>query len=533
MCISAAWEITAAPIPVCLCVSHTHGGVRTAAGEFCPNLLTIPPSLCVSAVSRRALIDCMCCDETRDLYKIGPSPPFAAQFQPGTQTVAVGDEEGYVTLVDTTLSCNNGSNATHYMCHNNAIFDLAWVPGHAQLLTASGDQTIRLSDVATQAEVRCFRGHRASVKAISTLDANTFASGGREGDICVWDDRLAEPRPSLVVSNAHEVAPPGGKRKRGTGVSAGVQSVSCVCFLDDAKLASAGASDGAIKIWDLRMLASGSSKAAGSSSGKSRVPAPIHVISPPVADRARPRGITALAVDPTGCRLLAMAAKSSVIYMYDTRFAAAASPAVGSSSGVSGSSECVAQFSAHCVDSFYVKAAFSPDGRHIVSGSSDAGVYVWETARPNAPPVVLWGHTTEVTTVAWCPSDFTTLVSASDDAEMRVWHVDRENGPASQRMAELRLTPTPAWAGVGAWAAHASVTSPASPGAPPETDDAPPPPLDASASASSPPRPPPPQPPTPPPAPPSASRDATLRGWLISRPAPEQGPSGSGPPPDS
>ena len=29
-----AWQITAAPIPVCLCVSHTYGGVRTAAGEF-------------------------------------------------------------------------------------------------------------------------------------------------------------------------------------------------------------------------------------------------------------------------------------------------------------------------------------------------------------------------------------------------------------------------------------------------------------------------------------------------------------------
>ena len=80
---------------------------------------------------------------------------------------------------------------------------------------------------------------------------------------------------------------------------------------------------------------------------------------------------------------------------------------------------------------------FSPDGRHIVSGSSDAGVYVWEADRPDVPPTVLWGHASEVTAVAWSHTDFATLVSASDDTTVRVWRVDREDGASRQRGREV------------------------------------------------------------------------------------------------
>ncbi len=116
------------------------------------------------------------------------------------------------------------------------------------------------------------------------------------------------------------------------------------------------------------------------------------------------------------------------------------------------------------VASFYVKAAWSPDGSHIISGSTDRSVYIWEVrggtaagtavvcwgsqktacgrcahrlrlglrwlcvaapgqgpcltpalpppsppqvdAPDGASPYVLPGHQGEVTAVAWCPSDF-------------------------------------------------------------------------------------------------------------------------------
>ena len=51
------------------------------------------------------------------------------------------------------------------------------------------------------------------------------------------------------------------------------------------------------------------------------------------------------------------------------------------------------------------QAAFSPDGRFIVSGSSDSCVYIWEVSQPELPPVRLPGHRGEVTGVDWCPDD--------------------------------------------------------------------------------------------------------------------------------
>lgn len=30
------------------------------------------------------------------------------------------------------------------------------------------------------------------------------------------------------------------------------------------------------------------------------------------------------------------------------------------------------------MSSFYVKAAFSPDGSHVLSGSSDRNAYIWQ-----------------------------------------------------------------------------------------------------------------------------------------------------------
>ena len=53
-----------------------------------------------------------------------------------------------------------------WLAHKNAIFDLDWVPGKNQLVTASGDQTVALWDVETEQSLRVFRGHSSSVKTV-------------------------------------------------------------------------------------------------------------------------------------------------------------------------------------------------------------------------------------------------------------------------------------------------------------------------------------------------------------------------------
>lgn len=274
-------------------------------------------------------------------------------------------------------------------------------------------------------ELRTFRGHKGSVKAVTTRDGAVFASGGRDGSICLWDERAPTPRPVLSVPEAHAptATAPGNKRRR-SGMSA-PQTVSSLVYLHD-KLASAGATDGAVKLWDARMLGSGRNKAKG--------PSPFGTLIPPNPASGRARGITSIALDATGGRLLA-ASTNSLIYMYDTRHL---HDTGGSRQEARSSADQVPTFSGHRVDSYYVKSSFSTDGRFIVSGSSDGGVYVWEADRPEQKPTVLWGHASEVCSVAWCPIDFTTVVSASDDTTVRVWRVDREHGLAAQQTEARR-----------------------------------------------------------------------------------------------
>jgi denticleless len=59
-----------------------------------------------------------------------------------------------------------------WLAHRNAVFDVEWMPGANKLLTASGDQTIALWDVAAEQIVSVFRGHSSSVKTVRFLTAS-------------------------------------------------------------------------------------------------------------------------------------------------------------------------------------------------------------------------------------------------------------------------------------------------------------------------------------------------------------------------
>lgn len=67
--------------------------------------------------------------------------------------------------------------------HNNAIFDLEWMPGHMKFVSASGDHSAKLWDVRDSnfVETREFKGHSRSVKtaAFRKTDPAVFATGGK------------------------------------------------------------------------------------------------------------------------------------------------------------------------------------------------------------------------------------------------------------------------------------------------------------------------------------------------------------------
>ena len=60
-----------------------------------------------------------------------------------------------------------------WQAHRNAIFDVDWMPGENQLVTASGDQLITLWDVAAECSIATFRGHTGSIKAVRFLPCHS------------------------------------------------------------------------------------------------------------------------------------------------------------------------------------------------------------------------------------------------------------------------------------------------------------------------------------------------------------------------
>jgi dipeptidyl aminopeptidase/acylaminoacyl peptidase len=66
--------------------------------------------------------------------------------------------------------------------------------------------------------------------------------------------------------------------------------------------------------------------------------------------------------------------------------------------------------------------AFSPNGKHLISGSEDGMVKVWD-ARINREAVKLAGHQTPVTSVAFSP-DGKRIVSTGDDWMVKLWDVE-------------------------------------------------------------------------------------------------------------
>ena len=432
------------------------------------------------------------------------SPPFVVRFcqeTRGCALLAVADEEGTVTLADTSRRLPGPASAEYdfrpeaqWVAHDNAIFDVAWCRGDARMLTASGDQTVRLWDVETMVPHRTFRGHHGSVKAVAVQPesgGDVFASCGRDGAIALWDAREGRRRtaleghgadgepasaPAAMLERAHEPRrrwaaggeggglPSVARRqndarrrqtrrrrldaterawKRATGKrhrerlrralpggSRGGQRVHLGPTGASRRIETSPPAERAvsvIKLWDVRRLSRGARCVAEPVGVLVDADVPVEAGGVGVGGgrgtaRRCGRGITALALAPRGSSRVAASYSDSHIAVFDL-CAPRAPP--------------VCHLRGHRAPSFYVKAAFSPDGTHVACGSCDQRVYVWRVDRPAAPPTALRGHEGEVTAVDWCPTDFTRLASCADDDTARVWSIDRrEREDAEDARAE-------------------------------------------------------------------------------------------------
>ncbi|XP_017868065.1 PREDICTED: protein lethal(2)denticleless [Drosophila arizonae] len=359
-----------------------------------------------------------------------PEPPiFSAKFancDGYRHILAIANEDGKIALQDTTVRNQETEEQalSAPQCHFNAVFDLEWAPGQMRFVSASGDHTARLWEVSGSGirGLNSYVGHTRSVKtaAFKRTDSAVFATGGRDGAILIWDIRAClhadlTSRVDNCIYSGHTGGPgtPQSQRRQRTRTpkmttynSNTSSSITGLAFQDNDTLISCGAGDGVIKVWDLRR----------NYSAYKKEPLPRHSL--PYAGSSTFKGFTNLIVDASGTRLYANC-MDNTIYCYNL---------------VSYAAKPIASYKGLLNSTFYIKSCLSPDGKYLLSGSSDERAYIWNLDHAAEPLVALAGHTVEVTCVAWGSTHDRPIVTCSDDARHKIWRIGPQ--PESLTAAE-------------------------------------------------------------------------------------------------
>eukprot|EP00501_MAST-03F_sp_TOSAG23-6_P001169 GSMAST32.ASY1.ANO1.1213.1 assembled CDS len=386
----------------------------------------------------------MCRNELEE--DVPPFCSFFSRYALGGHALCISDEDGWVEILDSRLPLDIIENAERkrhrWLAHANAVFDLKWTDYDTKIITASGDQTARLFDIETRKLLLTFESHNGSVKSISThpLNPHVYATGARDGHLMLWDSRIsmkiAGSNKRRDQYNAHTLQMFKRKRSQGSIPVDSCAAVTTVNLMKDGfSLITGGAASGCMKAWDLRRL-------------KGRKNKQIQHVDEfcPRRSPGRPYGISSIDVDESGTTLL-VNFTNNIINLFHFGM----------------SNPCFKSYNTRMSDSFYVKACFSPDGRHILAGSCDSKAYIWpvlscgssydfdgissfapdEVSIPkdvilerrrqqkysseeihNVKPIrILSDALSEVTCVDWCKIDPQRIVTCSDDSIVRCYQL--------------------------------------------------------------------------------------------------------------
>jgi WD40 repeat protein len=334
--------------------------------------------------------------------------------------------------------------------HTDAVKAVAFSPDGRIIVSGSNDMSIRLWETASGREIARFEDHTSAVNSVAcSLDGRYIVSGSDDKTLRLWEGAIYDSRRlEDQASDAQAIAfspdsrhivsgsgdgtlllwdvPSGQSRHFAAPRTSGVNTLA---FSHDGRQIVSGSKDGTLLLWD---VPSGESRRLEGHTDRVNAVA----FSPDGRYIVSGSGdLTKLTPDSRkNCfrlwDVLRRQSRPFNSYMYIVN-ALAFSPdgrhIVSGSEGKTmelwevASRRRIARFEGHTGNVQAV--AFSPDGRHIVSGSADKTVRLWEVAAASGREIARFeGHTDVVAAVAFC-SDAQHIVSGAWDKTVRLWEV--------------------------------------------------------------------------------------------------------------
>ncbi|KAJ7696275.1 WD40-repeat-containing domain protein [Mycena rosella] len=321
------------------------------------------------------------------------SSVWSVAFSPDGTHIVSGSSDNTVRMWDVVT----GAEVTKMKGHSGSIWSVAFSPDGTRIVSGSDDKTVRIWDVATGAEVAKMEGHSGSVWSLAfSPDSTRVVSASYYDTVRIWD----------VVTGA-EVTTMEGHR----------DLVLSVAFSSDGTRVVSGSCDKTVRIWDATTGAE-VTKMEGHSHPVRSVAFSLDgmcVVSGSCDETVRIWDVT------TGAEVTKIDSGSvgSVAFSLDSMRVVSGSDdkTVRIWDAMAGAE--VTKMEGHR-DSVR-SVAFSLDSMHVVSGSDDKTMRIWD-AMTGTEVTKMEGHRGSVWSVAFSP-DSTCIVSGSSDNTVRIWDV--------------------------------------------------------------------------------------------------------------
>lgn len=246
----------------------------------------------------------------------------SVSFSPDGQRLATASQDGTGKVWD----LRTGDELLTLEGQNGPVYHVQYSPDGTRMATGSEDATARVWDAETGKELLVLSGHRETVGNLSfSPDGTLLATGSDDGTARIWDVTPQGSREALIILNP---------------VHAGGMPPNVAYSPDGTRLVTPGP-DGQVRIWD-------------ASSGET------------VGSLSAPGEVFDVAVSPDGGQIAATALDFGL-----------EAPSVTVWDATSGA---VVRVLEPVSSAAFIVPAYSPDGRFLVSGTSEGTATVWDAA---------------------------------------------------------------------------------------------------------------------------------------------------------